>query len=309
MKPMSKTKPRIPIGVDAAAYLGVWTKRVEEELERLVPGISEPPEMFEIMRYSLFAGGKRLRPVLCLAACEAVGGSPEVTLPAACALECIHSYSLIHDDLPAMDNDDLRRGVPTSHKVYGEAAAILAGDGLQALAFELMANKKMGEKISPGRHIEAIRMLAEAAGASGMVGGQLLDIQTNGRIREVARLEEIHRRKTGALLRVSVCLGGLLGGGDEAQLEALSVYGEKIGLAFQIVDDILDVEGDAALMGKPTGSDQGLNKATYLALCGLETSKRLARSACDEALKALEVFPNQAPELASLAQFIILRRF
>ena len=309
MKPTSKTKPHIPSKLDAAAYLGVWAKRVEEELERLVPGISEPPEMFEIMRYSLFAGGKRLRPVLCLAACEAVGGCPEITLPAACALECIHSYSLIHDDLPAMDDDDLRRGVPTSHKVYGEAAAILAGDGLQALAFELMANKKMGERISPGRHVEAIRMLAEAAGASGMVGGQLLDIQTNGRIREVARLEEIHARKTGALLRVAVCLGGLLGGGDEAQLEALSVYGEKIGLAFQIVDDILDVEGDAALMGKSTGSDQGLNKATYLTLCGLETSKRLARSACDEALKALEVFPNQAPELASLAQFIILRRF
>ena len=309
MKLMSKTKPHIPSKLDASAYLDVWTKRVEEELDRLVPEISEPPEMFEIMRYSLFAGGKRLRPVLCLAACEAVGGRPEITLPAACALECIHSYSLIHDDLPAMDDDDLRRGVPTTHKVYGEAAAILAGDGLQALAFELMANKKMGEKISPGRHVEAIRMLAEAAGASGMVGGQLLDIQTNGRIREVARLEEIHRRKTGALLRVSVCLGGLRGGGDEAQLEALSVYGEKIGLAFQIVDDILDVEGDAALMGKPTGSDQGLNKVTYLALCGLETSKRLARSACDEALKALEVFPNQAPELASLAQFIILRRF
>ncbi len=244
-----------------------------------------------------------------MAGCEAVGGNPEFILPAACALECIHSYSLIHDDLPAMDDDDLRRGMPTSHKVYGEAAAILAGDGLQALAFELMANERMGAEVSPERHVKAIRMVADAAGATGMVGGQLLDIRANGRVSGVAHLEEIHRRKTGALLRVSVCLGGLLGGGDEAQMEALRVYGEKIGLAFQIVDDILDVEGDEALMGKPTGSDEGLNKATYPALYGMETSKQLAHATCEEALGALAIFPKKAPELESLAHFIILRRF
>ena len=299
----------VPGGIDAAAYLNGWAKRVEEELDRLVPKSFEPPDIFEIMRYSLFAGGKRLRPVLCVAGCEAVGGNPEWILPAACALECIHSYSLIHDDLPAMDDDDLRRGIPTNHKVYGEAAAILAGDGLQTLAFELMASEGMGEKISPERHVKATRMLAEAAGATGMVGGQLLDIRANGLVSDVAHLEEIHRRKTGALLRVSVCLGGLLGGGGEAQMEALHVYGEKIGLAFQIVDDILDVEGDEALMGKPTGSDEGLNKATYPALYGIEASKKLARSTCEEALQALEIFPNQAPELESLARFIVLRRF
>ena len=304
---MSKTE--LQGGIDAAAYLSGWAKRVEEELERLVPESSEPPEIFEIMRYSLFAGGKRLRPVLCVAGCEAVGGNPEFILPAACALECIHSYSLIHDDLPAMDDDDLRRGMPTNHKVYGEAAAILAGDGLQALAFELMANQQMGAKVSPERHVRAIRMVADAAGATGMVGGQLLDIRANGRVSDMAHLEEIHRRKTGALLRVSVCLGGLLGGGDEAQMEALRVYGGKIGLAFQIVDDILDVEGDEALMGKPIGSDEGLNKATYPALYGMEESKKLARSTCEEALGALEIFPNKAPELESLAHFIILRRF
>ena len=297
------------VGIDAAAYLDRWAKRVEEELDRLVPESSEPPEIFEIMRYSLFAGGKRLRPVLCVAGCEAVGGNPEFILPAACALECIHSYSLIHDDLPAMDDDDLRRGMPTNHKVYGEAAAILAGDGLQALAFELMANERMGAEVSPERHVKAIRMVADAAGATGMVGGQLLDIRANGLVSDMAHLEEIHRRKTGALLRVSVCLGGLLGGGDEAQLAALHVYGEKIGLAFQIVDDILDVEGDEALMGKPIGSDEGLNKATYPALYGMEKSKELARSTCEEALGALEIFPNKAPELESLAHFIILRRF
>ena len=299
----------LPGRIDAAAYLSTWAKRVEGELDRLVPESSEPPEIFEIMRYSLFAGGKRLRPVLCVAGCEAVGGNPEFILPAACALECIHSYSLIHDDLPAMDDDDLRRGVLTNHKVYGEAAAILAGDGLQALAFELMANEQMGAKVSPERHVKAIRMVADAAGATGMVGGQLLDIRANGRVSDVTHLEEIHRRKTGALLRVSVCLGGLLGGGDEAQITALHVYGEKIGLAFQIVDDILDVEGDEALMGKPIGSDEGLNKATYPALYGMEKSKGLARSTCEEALQALEIFPNKAPELESLAHFIILRRF
>ncbi len=303
------SEAELPVRIDAAAYLDRWAKCVEEELDRLVPESSEPPEIFEIMRYSLFAGGKRLRPVLCVAGCEAVGGNPDFILPAACALECIHSYSLIHDDLPAMDDDDLRRGMPTSHKVYGEAAAILAGDGLQALAFELMANEKMSEKISPGRHVKAIRMVADAAGATGMVGGQLLDIRADGRVNDVAHLEEIHRRKTGALLRVSVCLGGLLGGGDEAQLEALHLYGEKIGLAFQIVDDILDVEGDEDLMGKPTGSDEGLNKATYPALYGMETSKQLARSTCEAALQALEIFPKNAPELESLAHFIILRRF
>ena len=297
------------VGIDAAAYLDRWAKRVEEELDRLVPESSEPPEIFEIMRYSLFAGGKRLRPVLCMAGCEAVGGNPEFILPAACALECIHSYSLIHDDLPAMDDDDLRRGMPTSHKVYGEAAAILAGDGLQALAFELMANERMGAEVSPERHVKAIRMVADAAGATGMVGGQLLDIRANGRVSGVAHLEEIHRRKTGALLRVSVCLGGLLGGGDKSQMEALHVYGEKIGLAFQIVDDILDVEGDEVLMGKPTGSDEGLNKATYPALYGMETSKQLAQATCEEALGALAIFPKKAPELESLAHFIILRRF
>ena len=298
-----------PDGVDAEAYLGGWAKRIEEELDRLVPAASDPPEMFEAMRYSLFAGGKRLRPVLCVAACEAVGGNPEAVLLAACALECVHSYSLIHDDLPAMDDDDLRRGVPTNHRVYGEAAAILAGDGLQALAFELMANREMGERISSERRLEAIRVLAEAAGAAGMVGGQLLDIRANGRVREAVRLEEIHRRKTGALLRASVRLGGVLGGGGEARMEALGVYGEKIGLAFQIVDDILDAEGDAALMGKPTGSDEGANKATYLALHGPAASKRLVRSACEEALGALDAFPNRAPALASLARFVVLRRF
>ncbi|MEK6712212.1 MAG: polyprenyl synthetase family protein [Nitrospinota bacterium] len=296
-------------GVDAEAYLRRWGKRVEEELGRRVPERgAEPPEMYRIMRYSLFAGGKRLRPVLCAAGAEAVGGDPEAAVPAACALECIHTYSLVHDDLPAMDDDDLRRGVPTSHKVFGEGAAILAGDGLLTLAFGLMADPEMARRAGAARVIEGARMLAEAAGASGMVGGQLLDIRAEERVSGPAELEEIHRRKTGAMIRCSVCLGGVLGGGSPEALAALARYGERAGLAFQIVDDVLNVEGSPELMGKAAGSDARHVKATYPALHGLEASKRLAREACEEALAALAPLPGGAPALAALARFIVLRR-
>ncbi|MBT3350193.1 MAG: polyprenyl synthetase family protein [Nitrospinaceae bacterium] len=287
-----------------------WTGRVEETIDRLVPESGgEPPEMFKIMRYSLFAGGKRLRPILCVAGTEAVGGEPEAILPAACALECIHTYSLIHDDLPAMDDDDFRRGNPTSHKVFGDAAAILGGDGLLTLAFKMMTGAEMTRAAGGERIIEAIKVLADAAGASGMVGGQLLDIRAGGRVNEPAELVEIHRRKTGAMIRASVYMGGLLGGGGDDEMAALSRYGERAGLAFQIVDDILDVEGDAELMGKATGGDAAQDKATYPALHGLEASKEMARQVVDEALEALVAFPDGAPALAALARFIVLRRF
>jgi len=296
--------------VDAAAYMKHWASRVDDALNRFVPdGGGEPPEVFRIMRYSLFAGGKRLRPVLCVAGCEAVGGDPGAALPAACALECIHTYSLIHDDLPAMDDDDLRRGKPTSHKVFGEAAAILGGDGLLTLAFELMADEEMASAAGPDRVLGASRLLAEAAGASGMVGGQLLDIRAGGEPGGTAGLEEIHRRKTGAMIRASVMMGGLLGGGAPKQLACLALYGAKAGLAFQIVDDILDVEGDPELMGKSTGVDAALDKVTYSALYGLDASREMARRTVDEAIDALSGFPEGAPALASLAQFIVLRRF
>lgn len=296
--------------VDAQEYMKRWTGRVEETLDSLVPESGgEPPEMFKIMRYSLFAGGKRLRPILCVAGAEAVGGEPGALLPAACALECIHTYSLIHDDLPAMDDDDFRRGNPTSHKVFGDAAAILGGDGLLTLAFELMCGPDMTRAAGAERVILAIKVLAEAAGATGMVGGQLLDIRAGGRVNEASELVEIHRRKTGAMIRASVCMGGLLGGGTEDQMAALARYGERAGLAFQIVDDILDVEGDAELMGKSTGSDAAQDKATYPALHGLEASKEMARRVVDEALGALSAFSDGAPALAALARFIVLRRF
>lgn len=301
--------PDAASAVDAGAYLERWAARAEEELGRRVPERgAEPAEMYRIMRYSLFAGGKRLRPVLCVAGAEAVGADPEIVLPAACALECIHTYSLVHDDLPAMDDDDLRRGVPTSHKVHGEGAAILAGDGLLTLAFGLMADGEMARRAGPERVIEGVRMLAGAAGASGMVGGQLLDIRAGGKVSGPRELEEIHRRKTGAMIRCSVCLGGLLGGGSQEAMAALARYGERAGLAFQIVDDILNVEGSPEQLGKAAGSDAAHGKATYPALHGLEASKRLAREACEEALAALSPLPGGGPALAALARFIVLRR-
>ncbi|MBI3129249.1 MAG: polyprenyl synthetase family protein [Candidatus Tectomicrobia bacterium] len=295
--------------MDAEAYLREWAARVEEELGRRVPERGgAPPEMYRVMRYSLLAGGKRLRPVLCAAGAEAVGGDPGAVLPAACALECIHTYSLIHDDLPAMDDDDLRRGLPTNHKVHGEAAAILAGDGLLTLAFGLMADEEMVRRAGAGRVLEGVRMLAEAAGAPGMVGGQLLDIRAGGKVSAPRELEEIHRLKTGAMIRCSVSLGGLLGGGDAGALRALARYGERAGLAFQIVDDILNVEGSPEQMGKAAGSDAAHGKAAYPALHGLEASKRMAREACEEALAALSPLPGGAPALAGLVRFIVLRR-
>ncbi len=296
--------------VDAAAYMKQWAARVEETIDHLVPEDGgEPSEMFRIMRYSLFAGGKRLRPILCVAGAEAVGGAPDLVLPAACALECIHTYSLIHDDLPAMDDDDFRRGNPTSHKVFGEAAAILGGDGLLTLAFELMTGERMADSAGPERTMEGVRTLAEAAGATGMVGGQLLDIRAGGKVSDPPELEEIHRRKTGAMIRASVYMGGVLGGGSPDEMSALARYGEKAGLAFQIVDDILDVEGDAELMGKSTGTDADQEKVTYPALHGLDASKEMARRVTEEAIGALAAFEGGAPALAALARFIVLRRF
>lgn len=297
------------MGMSAEAYLKRWAKIVEEELERRIPKGGEPPGIYEAMRYSLFAGGKRLRSVLCIAGCEAVGEKPVTVLPAACALECIHTYSLIHDDLPAMDDDDMRRGLPTSHKVYGEAVAILAGDALLTKAFECMVDEGMARAVRLESLVGAIQLLSEAAGASGMVGGQFLDIQGGGRTQNSKELKEIHKRKTGALIRAAVMTGGILGGGAPDQIKGLSSYGEKVGLAFQIVDDILDVEGNAAELGKSTGSDASQEKTTYPRLHGLKMSKEMALASLDEAVSALCVFSDGAPLLTSLARFVVLRRY
>ena len=260
------------------------------------------------MRYSVFAGGKRVRPILLLAATDAVGGDGEAVLPAACALEFVHTYSLIHDDLPAMDDDDYRRGQLTSHRVFGEAVAILAGDALLTYAFEVMTCPALTARFAPAVLLEATYCLARAAGCAGMVGGQVVDMASESREISLDVLEYIHRHKTAALLGAAVTIGGLLGGGSAAQLAALKRYGQAIGLAFQIADDILDVEGDSAALGKQAGQDEKHGKATYPALLGLEASRQHAAALLSEALAALSVFDDGAERLRQLARFIVNRK-
>jgi geranylgeranyl diphosphate synthase type II len=261
------------------------------------------------MRYSLLAGGKRLRPILCVAAAEAVGGKETQALPAACALECIHTYSLIHDDLPAMDDDDLRRGRPTSHKVFGEAMAILAGDALLTYAFQLLSDPALyEEQVKPEVMVEVIRFVADAAGAQGMVGGQVADVEAEGRHVDPAGLAYIHTHKTAALIRASVVSGALLGGGSSEEVEALARYGSAIGLAFQIVDDILDVIGDSESLGKAVGGDAAHDKATYPAVHGLEASRAEAEKLIKEACDALEPFGERGAPLEALALFVLERQ-
>lgn len=261
----------------------------------------------ESMKYSLMAGGKRLRPVLAMASYEACGGKGNDILLGASALEVIHTYSLIHDDLPAMDDDDLRRGRPTNHKVYGEAIAILAGDGLLTEAFlMLLANEG---PVSRDNILNALKELAVAAGPAGMVGGQVMDILSENAEPDAVKLDYIHRHKTGALIRASVRMGALLADADTAQLESLSRYGECLGLAFQIVDDILDVKGDEKELGKPVGSDEGKNKLTYPALYGIEGSMERAEALIKEAMDSISAFTETADPLRAIADYIIRRTY
>jgi geranylgeranyl diphosphate synthase type II len=293
-------------------YLDERRAQVNRVLEELLPatGGGKPATIEEAMRYSLSAGGKRLRPILALAAAEAVGGKASAPLLAvAASLELIHTYSLIHDDLPAMDDDDVRRGRPTSHKVFGEALAILAGDGLLTLAFELLTRPDVAGAVPPSRLVRVIQEIATAAGYQGMVGGQLLDLQAEGSgVVDEAGLERIHRRKTGALIRASVRAGAMIGGAGAKALTALSRYGERIGLAFQIMDDILDVEGTAAELGKAVNNDRSKGKATYPALLGLEASKKKLADAIDQAVKSLAAFGAAADPLRAIAVYVASRR-
>jgi len=261
----------------------------------------------EAMRYSLFAGGKRVRPILCIASCEAVGGDSKDVLPAAIALECIHTYSLIHDDLPAMDDDELRRGRPTCHKKFGEAIAILAGDGLLTYAFELMTHPSSLQEQNPTLVSRAIQILARAAGVHGMVGGQTADILMEGKDVDGHVLNYIHEKKTGALIEASVELGGVLAGAPDSDISRLKNYGKALGLAFQIVDDILDIEGDEKVIGKPVGSDLKKSKATYPAIHGLDAAKKRALSLRDQALEALESFDEKAEPLRAIAKYVVDR--
>lgn len=257
------------------------------------------------MCYSLMGGGKRIRPVLALAAAETLGGDLPKNLPAAASLELIHTYSLIHDDLPAMDDDDYRRGKLANHKVFGEANAILAGDALLTYAFELLADPGIG---MPERQLRVIREVAAAAGKDGMVGGQVADIAGEGKTLNLDEIENIHRGKTGALLTVAARLGGILAGGTEAQIEALTVYAQSLGLAFQIKDDILDVTGDSETLGKPTGSDVRLGKSNYVSLLGLEGAEEKLQAQILKAQAALKPFAERAAFLSELARFVEQRR-
>ena len=291
------------------AYLEERKALIDRALEDFLPGAgSDPPLILQAARYSLFAGGKRIRAILCLAAAEAVGERAETVMPAACALEMIHTYSLIHDDLPAMDNDDYRRGKPTSHKVFGEAMAILAGDALLTEAFCLLALRQRAPGIPPERVLAVVQEIAEAAGFRGMVAGQALDILAQNEKIGMEGLHEIHRLKTGALLRVSLRTGAILAGAGKEALEALSDYGEKIGLAFQIADDILNVEGDPAVLGKGTGSDAARGKTTFPALLGVDASRARAEELVIGAVASLAPFDDRAAPLRKIARYILARR-
>jgi geranylgeranyl diphosphate synthase type II len=257
------------------------------------------------MRYSIMAGGKRLRPNLCLAAAQAVGGSLDAVLPVACALEMIHTYSLIHDDLPAMDDDDLRRGKPTCHVAFDEATAILAGDALLTMAFEVLASMPAG---SPELRLKAIRIISEAAGPRGMVQGQMQDMLSEGTALGLAELESLHRLKTGALIEASLAAGALVAGGRSAQVKAVQTYGRSAGLAFQVADDILNVEGDPAVMGKAAGTDKLRRKNSFPGLLGLEKSRQFAQNLVQEAIEALSGFDAKAEALRAIARYIIERK-
>ncbi len=290
------------------SYLEEKKARVDRALEGYLPEEGPyPPSLIRAMRYSVFSGGKRLRPILTLAGAEVVGGDPEQALPVACAIEMIHTYSLIHDDLPAIDDDDFRRGRASSHKVFGEAIAILAGDALLTHAFQLMTSREVLAEAEPDRVLDVVHDIARASGVEGMVGGQTVDVESEGKTPEASLVEYVHTRKTGALIRASVRAGGVLGGGDGRQVEALSLYGRKLGLAFQIVDDILDVEGDASRMGKPTGSDARRRKITYPGAVGLEAAKGHAGLLIGEATQALSTFGPRAAMLQRLAEYVLAR--
>lgn len=290
------------------AYLKDRKRIVEEALERYLPGKDDhPQELHAAVHYSVFAGGKRIRPILCLAALESCGGDMAPAMPVACALELIHTYSLIHDDLPAMDNDDFRRGKPTSHKVFGEAVAILAGDALLTEAFVLLSRAEKVRVVAE-RRLAVIQEIAHAAGIAGMVGGQALDIRADNNQLDFEGLTDIHRRKTGALIMAAVKSGAILAGASDIKIQALSLYAGHIGIAFQIADDILNVEGDQNLMGKTTGSDAALGKVTYASLLGVDEAKAKLAEHIEEAIAAIAAFDTRALPLRVIARYIMERK-
>lgn len=279
-------------------------KFIDRKLAEIVPDDFYPKVIFEAMHYSLFAGGKRLRPILLMAAADAVGGKGINYLTIACGLEMIHTYSLIHDDLPAMDNDDYRRGKLTNHKVYGEGMALLAGDGLLTAAFEAMLSQP---EVEPSALIRVVREIANAAGPHGMVGGQAVDLLSEGKILDHKTVKFMHQAKTGALFKAAIRAGAILAGAEEGKITALTRYAECFGLAFQITDDILDVIGSQDKIGKPVGSDIRNQKATYVTLYSLEEAQKMAKRVCDEALNVLNDFGEEADVLRHFVQYLLVR--
>ncbi len=295
--------------MDIQEYLKQQQQKIDQFLTRIVPqGHPLAKTLYESMQYSLLGGGKRIRPILTLAAAEAVGCQHPFVLPYAAALELIHTYSLVHDDLPAMDNDDYRRGRLTNHKVYGDGLAILAGDALLTMAFELCSQISNETHVSPERQIKIIHELAVGSGHDGMVGGQVMDIQAENQDIDLSTLQTIHAYKTGKLIRAAVRIGGLLGGATQTQLEHLTGYAEDIGLAFQIADDVLNLTGTREELGKDAGTDAKRGKKTYPSFYGVEGARELAVQCINRALKQLEDFDAQADPLRALANYVVQRR-
>lgn len=296
--------------LDLKIYLIDKRQRIDASLHRILEEAPKPKaRIVEAMRYALMSGGKRLRPVLCLAACETVGGNSEIALPVACALEMIHAYSLIHDDLPAMDNDNLRRGRPTCHIAFDDATAILAGDALLTLAFETLSSMEIRKKVSAENWLDIISIISIASGYKGMVEGQMRDmLAEQQKSILISELETLHLLKTGALIEASVCSGALLGQASLDQIASLKVYSRNIGLAFQVADDVLNVEGDPLIMGKGAGTDRHRSKSTYPSLLGLQESKETASRLIADAIASLARFDHKADPLRAIARYIIERK-
>ena len=288
-------------------YLSARLKLVDRALDHHLPrATAKPATIHKAMRYSLFAGGKRLRPILCLAAAEACGGAPARALPHACAVECIHTYSLIHDDLPCMDDDDFRRGKPTSHKVFGEGVAVLVGDALLTIAFEILAHASE----TPRHRMPAlVRELATASGSHWLIGGQVADLEGEGKNINGGELKFIHRSKTAALLTTAIRLGAMSANADAAKLKNLTLFGQSLGLAFQVIDDILDVTQTSEKLGKSAGKDVAAQKATYPAIFGLEKSRKEAQRLTAQARRALEPLGNKSDTLNALADYLLKRDY
>ena len=293
---------------DLNSYLLTKRKQINQAIEKILGQTSNSRRIVNAMRHSLMAGGKRIRPVLCITAAQAVGGKAEDAIEAACALEMIHTYSLIHDDLPAMDNDVLRRGKPTCHITFDEATAILAGDALLTLAFEILSLIEFINNKNASKWLRVINIIAKAAGYKGMIEGQMKDISAEGTLLSLKDLEKMHALKTGALIQASIITGAILGDGNFEQIEKLKIYANNIGLAFQVADDILNVEGDSTIMGKDVGTDQAREKNTYPSALGIEKSKGYAKKLVNNALQALDNFDNKSDPLRAIAHYIIARK-